>query len=86
MKEIYGSTIYSSLNRILITYYTLQENINTFEYYKKRIIGEDIILHHPDFIKAKDHIRQSEILLTNLYERNLQEDLINRVLYVKELE
>ena len=82
MKEINSINIDSVLNRILLTFYTLNDHINTFEYYKRNI-GDDVILHHPDFIKAKDHIRQSRVLLTNLYIRNKQEDLINRVILCK---
>lgn len=79
MKEIYGCNIDACLNRILMTYYTLNDNIKSFEYYRDNI-DNDEILHHPDFIKAKDHIRQSEILLRDLLLRNNQEDLVNRKL------
>jgi hypothetical protein len=49
MGEIYGSNIDYILNDLLVTYYTLQDKINSFEYYKS-IIDDDF---HPDFIKAK---------------------------------
>lgn len=83
MVNIYGNNVDSCLNKILITYYTLYDAINIFEHYRDNVISEDEILHHPDFIKAKEHIRQFRILLGNLFVRNSEEDMINRVLLRK---
>jgi hypothetical protein len=83
MREINGANIDSCLNNILITYYALDSGIEIFEHYRNDVISEDEILNNPDFIKAKEHIRQSMILLKNLYVRNREEDMINRVLLRK---
>lgn len=72
MTKIYGYNIDSCLNALLIQYYKLQENISTFEHYKNNIINPDNILHHHDFIEAKDYIKKSRILLENLYIKNLE--------------
>ena len=69
MKEIYSSNIDSCLNKILITLFSLQENISLFEYYKDNI-EQDEILHNPDFIEAKAHIKKSKVLIQNLYIKN----------------
>lgn len=78
MKYIYGCNIDSCLNKLLIEYYTLQQYIDQFEYYRDNIIGEDQILNDLDFIEAKNHIKKSRILIHNLYIKN--KELCDRII------